>query len=85
MKQVIYFEDYDYYENINFLIEELERHNIKVLDVIISSRATKTSSKITHTLIVESDKEIEVHTRVDKLDDDVNITISIYGDDIIEF
>ena len=84
MKQVIYFEDYDYYENINFLIEELERHNIKVLDVIISSRATKTSSKITHTLIVESDKEIEVHTRVDKLDDDVNITISIYGDDIIE-
>ena len=54
MKQVIYFEDYNYYENINFLIEELERHNIKVLDIIIGIRILKTGSKVTHTLIVES-------------------------------
>ena len=60
MKQVIYFEDYDYYENVNILIEELESHNIKVLDVIISSRVTKAGSKVTHTLIVESPNKINV-------------------------
>lgn len=86
MKQVIYFETYRYCETLNYLIGKLETEEIKVIDVVIGVRQFKYGdSKITHTLIVESDKEIEVHTRVDKLDDDVNITISIYGDDIIEF
>nr|DAX92884.1 MAG TPA: hypothetical protein [Caudoviricetes sp.] len=86
MKQVIYFEDYNYYENINFLIEELERHNIKVLDIIIGIRILKTGSKVTHTLIVESLNKIKVEIeKIEPYPDIQGIVIHINGGDIIEF
>ena len=76
MKQVIYFEDYNYYENINFLIEELERHNIKVLDIIIGIS----------TLIVESLNKIKVEIeKIEPYPDIQGIVIHINGGDIIEF
>lgn len=86
MKQVIYFEDYDYYENVNFLIEELEKHNIKVLDIIIGIRILKTGSKVTHTLIVESLNKINVEIeKIEPYPDIQGIVIHINGGDIIEF
>lgn len=86
MKQVIYFEDYNYYENINFLIEELEKHNIKVLDIIIGIRILKTGSKVTHTLIVESLNKIKVEIeKIEPYPDIQGIVIHINGGDIIEF
>ena len=85
MKQVIYFEDYDYYENVNILIEELESHNIKVLDVIISSRVTKTGSKVTHTLIVESPNKINVEIeKIEPYPVIQGIVIKISGGGMIE-
>lgn len=85
MKQVIYFEDYDYYENVNILIEELENHNIKVLDVIISSRVTKTGSKVTHTLIVESPNKINVEIeKIEPYPVIQGIVIKISGGGMIE-
>ena len=86
MKQVIYFEDYNYYENINFLIEELERHNIKVLDIIIGIRILKTGSKVTHTLILDSTCKLTVDVIQEKdTSDIIGISISVNGGDIIEF
>lgn len=85
MKQVIYFEDYDYYENVNILIEELETNNIKVLDVIISSRVTKTGSKVTHTLIVESPNKINVEIeKIEPYPVIQGIVIKISGGGMIE-
>ncbi|WP_336020163.1 hypothetical protein [Fusobacterium polymorphum] len=85
MKQVIYFEDYDYYENVNILIEELESHNIKVLDVIISSRVTKAGSKVTHTLIVESPNKINVEIeKIEPYPDIQGIVIKLIGGGVIE-
>ena len=85
MKQVIYFEDYDYYENVNILIEELESHNIKVLDVIISSRVTKTGSKVTHTLIVESPNKINVEIeKIEPYPVIQGIVIKLIGGGMIE-
>ncbi len=85
MKQVIYFEDYDYYENVNILIEELESHNIKVLDVIISSRVTKAGSKVTHTLIVESPNKINVEIeKIEPYPVIQGIVIKISGGGMIE-
>ena len=85
MKQVIYFEDYDYYENVNILIEELETNNIKVLDVIISSRVTKTGSKVTHTLIVESPNKINVEIeKIEPYPDIQGIVIKFNGGGVIE-
>ena len=85
MKQVIYFEDYDYYENVNILIEELESHNIKVLDVIISSRVTKAGSKVTHTLIVNTMIKftIDIHQH-EPYPDIQGIVIKFNGGDVIE-
>ena len=85
MKQVIYFEDYDYYENVNILIEELESHNIKVLDVIISSRVTKAGSKVTHTLIVNTMIKftIVIHQH-EPYPDIQGIVIKFNGGDVIE-
>lgn len=85
MKQVIYFEDYNYYENVNILIEELESHNIKVLDVIISSRVTKAGSKVTHTLIVESLNKINVEIeKIEPYPDIQGIVIKFNGGGVIE-
>jgi len=85
MKQVIYFEDYNYYENVNILIEELESHNIKVLDVIISSRVTKAGSKVTHTLIVESPNKINVEIeKIEPYPVIQGIVIKISGGGMIE-
>ena len=85
MKQVIYFEDYNYYENVNILIEELESHNIKVLDVIISSRVTKTGSKVTHTLIVESPNKINVEIeKIEPYPVIQGIVIKLIGGGMIE-
>lgn len=85
MKQVIYFEDYEYYENVNILIEELENNNIKVLDIIISSRVTKTGSKVTHTLIVESPNKINVEIeKIDPYPEIQGIVIKFNGGGVIE-
>lgn len=85
MKQVIYFEDYEYYENVNILIEELETNNIKVLDVIISSRVTKAGSKITHTLIVESLNKINIEIeKIDPYPEIQGIVIKFNGGGVIE-
>lgn len=85
MKQVIYFEDYDYYENVNILIEELENHNIKVLDIIISSRVTKAGSKVTHTLIVETSNKINVEIgKIEPYPCIQGIVININGGGVIE-
>lgn len=85
MKQVIYFENYDYYENTNILIEELESHNIKVLDVIISSRVIKSGSKVTHTLIVETPNKINVEIeKIDPYPEIQGIVIKLIGGGMIE-
>ena len=85
MKQVIYFENYDYYENTNILIEELENNNIKVLDVIISSRVTKAGSKVTHTLIVESSNKINMEIeKIDPYPEIQGIVIKFNGGGVIE-
>ena len=85
MKQVIYFENYDYYENVNILIEELENNNIKVLDVIISSRVTKAGSKVTHTLIVETLNKINVEIeKIVPYPEIQGIVINISGGGVIE-
>ena len=85
MKQVIYFEDYDYYENVNILIEELETNNIKVLDIIISSRVTKAGSKVTHTLIVESPNKINMEIeKIEPYPVIQGIVIKISGGGMIE-
>lgn len=85
MKQVIYFEDYDYYENVNILIEELETNNIKVLDIIISSRVTKAGSKVTHTLIVESPNKINVKIeKIEPYPEIQGIVIKLSGGGVIE-
>lgn len=87
MKQVIYFENYDYYEHINSLIEELESHNIKVIDIIISSRVIKSGSKITHTLIVEAlyFLQVEVYYDYEPIIEMRGGAIKLKGGDIIEF
>ena len=85
MKQVIYFENYDYYENTNILIEELENNNIKVLEVIISSRVTKAGSKVTHTLIVESPNKINMEIeKIDLYPEIQGIVIKFNGGGVIE-
>ena len=85
MKQVIYFENYDYYENVNILIEELETNNIKVLDIIISSRVTKAGSKVTHTLIVESPNKINVEIeKIESYPVIQGIVIKLSGGGMIE-
>lgn len=85
MKQVIYFESYDYYENTNILIEELENNNIKVLEVIISSRVTKAGSKVTHTLIVESPNKINIEIeKIDPFPEIQGIVIKLIGGGVIE-
>ena len=85
MKQVIYFENYDYYENVNILIEELETNNIKVLDVIISSRVTKAGSEVTHTLIVETPNKINVEIgKIEPYPNIQGIVININGGGMIE-
>ena len=84
-KQVIYFENYDYYEHINSLIEELESHNIKVIDIIISSRVIKSGSKVTHTLIVESLNKIKVEIeKIEPYPDIQGIVIKFNGGGVIE-
>lgn len=85
LKQVIYFENYDYYEHINSLIEELESHNIKVIDIIISSRVIKSGSKVTHTLIVESLNKIKVEIeKIEPYPDIQGIVIKFNGGGVIE-
>ena len=85
LKQVIYFENYDYYEHINSLIEELESHNIKVIDIIISSRVIKSGSKVTHTLIVESLNKIKVEIeKIEPYQDIQGIVIKFNGGGVIE-
>lgn len=85
MKQVIYFESYDYYENTNIIIDELENKEIKVLDVIIGARPTKTNSKITHTLIVDSNNKLKVDIHLDNSIGDIQgIVININGGGVIE-
>ena len=85
MKQVIYFEDYDYYENVNILIEELETNNIKVLDIVISSRVTKAGSKVTHTLIVKSPNKINVEIeKIEPYPVIQGIVIKLIGGGMIE-
>ena len=86
MKQVIYFECYEYYELLNDFIEVLEKENIKVLDIIIGIRILKTGSKVTHTLIVESLNKIKVEIeKIEPYPDIQGIVIHINGGDIIEF
>lgn len=85
MKQVIYFEDLYYYENTNILIEELENNNIKVLEVIISSRVTKAGSKVTHTLIVETPNKINMEIeKIDPYPEIQGIVIKFNGGGVIE-
>ena len=86
MKQVIYFECYEYYELLNDFIEALEKEDIKVLDIIIGIRILKTGSKVTHTLIVESLNKINVEIeKIEPYPDIQGIVIHINGGDIIEF
>ena len=86
MKQVIYFECYEYYELLNDFIEVLEKEDIKVLDIIIGIRILKTGSKVTHTLIVESLNKINVEIeKIEPYPDIQGIVIHINGGDIIEF
>ena len=86
MKQVIYFECYEYYELLNDFIEALEKEDIKVLDIIIGIRILKTGSKVTHTLIVESLNKIKVEIeKIEPYPDIQGIVIHINGGDIIEF
>ncbi|HCE32481.1 hypothetical protein [Fusobacterium sp.] len=85
MKQVIYFESYDYYENTNILIAELEKQNVEVQDIIISSRVTKSGSKVTHTLIVNTLIKfiVDIHHR--RLTQEIQgIVIKFNGGGVIE-
>lgn len=85
MKQIIYFESYDYYENTNILIEELEKQNVEVQDIIISSRVTKSGSKVTHTLIVETPNKINVEIeKIDPYPEIQGIVIKFNGGGVIE-
>lgn len=72
MKQIIYFESYDYYENTNILIEELEKQNVEVQDIIISSRV-ETPNKI--------NVEIE---KIDPYPEIQGIVIKFNGGGVIE-
>ena len=73
------------YENTNILIEELESHNIKVLDAIISSRVIKSGSKVTHTLIVESPNKINIEIeKIDPFPEIQGIVIKLIGGGVIE-
>ena len=85
MKQVIYFESYDYYENTNILIAELEKQNVEVQDIIISSRVTKSGSKVTHTLIVNTMIKftIDIHQH-GPYPDSQGIVIKFNGGGVIE-
>ncbi len=86
MKQVIYFECYEYYELLNDFIEVLEKEDIKVLDIIIGIRILKTGSKVTHTLILDSTCKLTVDVIQEKdTSDIIGISISVNGGDIIEF
>lgn len=86
MKQVIYFECYEYYELLNDFIEALEKEDIKVLDIIIGIRILKTGSKVTHTLIVESLNKIKVEIeKIEPYPDIQGIVIQINGGGVIEF
>lgn len=86
MKQVIYFECYEYYEFLNDFIEALEKEDIKVLDIIIGIRILKTGSKVTHTLIVESLNKIKVEIeKIEPYPDIQGIVIQINGGGVIEF
>lgn len=86
MKQVIYFECYEYYELLNDFIEALEKEDIKVLDIIIGIRILKTGSKVTHTLILDSACKLTVNVIQEKdTSDIIGISISVNGGDIIEF
>ena len=86
MKQVIYFECYEYYELLNDFIEALEKEDIKVLDIIIGIRILKTGSKVTHTLILDSTCKLTVDVIQEKdTSDIIGISISVNGGDIIEF
>lgn len=87
MKQVIYFEDHDYYEHMNSLIEKLESHDIKVIDIIIGSKAKKVGSKVTHTLIVEAPYflKVEIDYDYEHIAEMRGGTIKLKGGDIIEF
>lgn len=85
MKQIIYFESYDYYENTNILIAELEKQNVEVQDIIISSRITKSGSKVTHTLIVETPNKINVEIeKIDPYPEIQGIVIKFNGGGVIE-
>lgn len=85
MKQVIYFESYDYYENTNNLIDELVKEDIKVLDIIIGARPTKAGSKVTHTLIVDSLHKLEVDIHQEHSIGDIQgIVIKLNGGGVIE-
>ena len=85
MKQVIYFESYDYYENTNILIAELEKQNVEVQDISISSRVTKSGSKVTHTLIVNTMIKftIDIHQH-EAYPDIQGIVIKFNGGGVIE-
>lgn len=86
MKQVIYFECYEYYDLLNDFIEELEKKDIKVLDIIIGIRVLKTGSKVTHTLILDSTCKLLVDVIQEKYTSEIKgILISANGSDIIEF
>lgn len=86
MKQVIYFECYEYYDLLNDFIEELEKKDIKVLDIIIGIRVLKTGSKVTHTLILDSTYKLLVDVIQEKYTSEIKgILISANGSDIIEF
>ena len=85
MKQVIYFESYSYYENMNNLIEELENNNIKILDIIIGTRLLKAGSKVTHSLIVDSINKLKVDIHQENSIGDIQrIVININGGGVIE-
>jgi hypothetical protein len=85
MKQVIYFEDYNYYDNMNLLVEELTKQGVKILSINISSRPTKSGSKVTHTLIVNTMIKftIDIHQR-EPYPDIQGIVIKFNGGGVIE-
>ena len=85
MKQVIYFEDYNYYDNMNLLVEELTKQGVKILSIIISSRPTKSGSKVTHTLIVDTLIKfiVDIHRR--RLTQEIQgIIVKFNGGGVIE-
>lgn len=85
MKQVIYFEDYNYYDNMNLLVEELTKQGVKILSINISSRVTKSGSKVTHTLIVNTMIKfiVDIHHR--RLTQEIQgIIVKFNGGGVIE-